>query len=265
MNKNFRRFLDKSSLKLKEVSPGILTALSIAGLIGTVALTIRATLKTNDILKKVEKEKGEKLTILETVQVSARPCAPAIVAGLGTSILMFSSHQISKMQIATLTAGYAALNQNYKKYMAKTKELLGEDGCKKIREAIVKDEVKRQQPSQPQDDKLLYFEEHRGEFFEVTEADVIRAEYEVNKRMSEVGYVSLNFFYNAMGLKPTDDGDELGWNFDQLMAGTREFEGDIFCWVDFQHEKFDLEDGMEAINIIFPYPPMKDYMLFEWR
>lgn len=262
MSSEFRRFLDRSSLKLREVSPGIMTALSIVGLIGTAVLTVKATLDTQKKFEEMQKEKGENLTIQEKVQIAARPCAPAVAAGLGTGIMMVGAHRMSKMQIATLTAGYAALSQNYKKYMLKTKQLLGEDGCEKIRKAITRDEAKVQKPPAPKDDKLLYFEEYRGEFFEVSEADVIRAEYEVNKRMSEVGYVSLNFFYDAMGLKPTDEGDDLGWNFDQLISGSREFEGDIFCWVDFHHEKFDLEDGMEAINIIMPFPPTKNYMEF---
>lgn len=261
MAHEFRRFLDRSSLKFKEISPGLMTGLSIIGLVGTVVLTVRATLKTNDILKKAKEEKGSELSLVEKVQVGARPCAPAVAAGLGTAVAMVGAHRMSKMQIATLTAGYAALSKNYKQYMQKTKELIGEDGCKKIREAITKDEVKKQHPVRTDDEKMLYFEEYRGEFFEVAEADVIRAEYEINQRMAKYGYASLNNFYDALGLKPTDEGDELGWNFDYLMSGNPDFQDDIFCWVEFQHETFDLEDGMEAVNIVFPYPPIRDYVL----
>lgn len=262
MTSNFKHFLDKTSLKFKEVSPGIMTALSIIGLAGTVTLTIRATLKTNDILKKAEEEKGEKLTVVEKIQIGARPCAPAAAAGTATALLMLSSHSMSKMQIATLTAGYAALNQNYKKYMQKTKELLGEDGCKKIRQAILSDEVERVKPENPDDGKMLYFEEIRGEFFEKTEAEVVTAEYELNRRMAKDGHVSLNTFYDMLDLKPVDGGDDLGWSYESLIEQIDPTTNyDEATWIEFTHETYELEDGLQAIQIIFPHPPVHNYIM----
>ena len=46
-----------------------------------------------------------------------------------------------------------------------------------------------------------------------------RAENELNKQMLHdiSGYVSLNEFYDELGLDHTSIGDDLGWNTDQLI------------------------------------------------
>lgn len=255
---SFKGFLNQSSLKLKAVSPGIMTVLSIGGLIATTILTVRATIKTEELVKDAEAKAERTMSNKEIVQIAAKPFAPVLATGCGTALMMVGAHRISKAQLATLTAGYAALNKGYKEYEHKIKELFGEDGCKKIRQAIAQDKAKTVKIKPPKDDdKVLYFESTRGEFFEKTELEIIKAEYELNRRLAKDGFVSLNTFYDMLDLKPIDNGDEIGWSYGSLLEQTDlDSSGDESVWVEFSHEEYELEDGLHAIQIIFPYPPV---------
>ena len=67
---------------------------------------------------------------------------------------------------------------------------------------------------------------------------------------------NLNGFYKLIGLKETDEGEILGWS---TYAGYEKYG---YSWVDFAHERIELEDGMECIAIDYPFEPSLDFMEF---
>lgn len=228
----------------------LLTIASIVGVIGTAILASRATLKVHEAMKENDiSDTKEKAKLL------VKEYAPAAVAGVATIASSIASECMNAKRIGSLSAGYAMVNKVYKKHEDQIKKIFGSDGQKKIAEATAKDAAKRLSVHEMEEEgKVLYYEEYRDEFFEIEPAKVIEAEYALNRLMASQGYVSLNNFYEYLDLSPIDTGDEIGWSY----GVGADYQG--YSWIDFEHHEYELEDGLMAVYILFPYPPQKGFM-----
>ena len=60
----------------------------------------------------------------------------------------------------------------------------------------------------------LCYDSISGRYFKSDIEKIKKAENELNKKMLNEMYLSLNEFYDELGLRPTSLGNELGWNID---------------------------------------------------
>lgn len=63
------------------------------------------------------------------------------------------------------------------------------------------------------------------------------------------GFALLNEFYEFLGLEQTDYGNEVGWVI----------EDDSSYWVDFNHHKITMDDGLECYVIEMLYEHTMDW------
>lgn len=234
-------------------SPTILACAAGVGVIATVVMAVKATPKAVKILEDAKVEKGDDLTKLEIVQATGPVYIPAAVVGLCTIVCIFGTNALNKRQQASLASAYALLDQSYKRYRNKGKELFGEESDSKIRNAVVQDEYQEKNPN-ISDGKQLFYEEYYGDFFERTKEEILLAEYHFNRNFILRGYATLNEFYEFLGLDPIKGGDTIGWS----TGAGEEFYG--YQWVDFNHEMFKLDDGLTAFTITMPFSPTADFM-----
>lgn len=127
---------------VKKNGSTILTCVGAAGVVGTSILTVRSATKANDILAKAEKEKGEELTVLEKVNYAFPTYIPPILMGVGTIACIFGANVLNKKHQASLISAYGMLDQSYKEYRNKVKELYGEEAEQAVEESIAEDHVK---------------------------------------------------------------------------------------------------------------------------
>ena len=73
--------LTQSKRFLKRNAPTILTGLGAFGVVATAVTAVRATPKAMQLIECAEEEKGEKLTVLETVQVAGPVYIPSVLTG----------------------------------------------------------------------------------------------------------------------------------------------------------------------------------------
>lgn len=221
-------------------------------MITTSILAVKATPKALLLLDKAEEEKGEKLTKLEVVKVAGPAYIPSVVSGLATIGCIFGANTLNKHQQASMASAYAFLDNSYKEYKKKVGELYGEDANERIKEEIAKDkyadsDVKMEANTQ------LFYDDFAGRYFESTLEKVIKAEYEINKKISLWGGAEVNEFYELLDIPQVDGLKHHGWSIGYLMSDTW---GD---WLDFQHKKVVMDDGLEC-TIISTWPePMFDY------
>ncbi len=250
--KSLSRVCFKAGISLKRGSPTILTCVGAVGFVATVVMAVRATPKAvklieNDSLKQHEGDPYA-YTKKEAVRSAWKCYLPSAAVGAATLACMFGANALNKRQQASIASLYALVDRSYKEYRSKVKELLGEDGDKQIREEIAKDKCAETRP--PEEGYLLFCDEYRGECFERTMTQVIQAEYHFNRNFVLRGEASLNEFYSFLNLEPIDGGDEIGWD----IGFGEEFAG--YSWIDFEHETFTMEDGMECCLINYPFPPV---------
>ena len=240
--------LNHSKLFLKRNSSTILTCVGGAGTIATAVLAVKATPKAMKLLDHAKEEKGEDLTKFEMVKVAWKPYIPAVITGASTLACIFGANILNKRQQAALTSAYALLDNSFKEYKKKAVELYGEDADKRIREEIAKDKYVEEDIS-ISDNKQLFYDQFSGRYFESTTANVIRAEYEMNRRLSIFSGAYLNEWYELMGLPEVDYGDHLGW------SGAEIYDMCWESWLDFIHEKVIMDDGLECMIISFSIDP----------
>ena len=244
--------LNKAQIFLKRNSGTILTGIGAAGVVVTSVMAVKATPKAIRILEEAKEEKGEELTVVETVRTAGPIYIPAIISGASTIACIFGANILSKRNQATLASAYAFLDNSYKEYKNKVSELYGDDANDNIRKGIAKDKYKDYNDSFT-DGKQLYFDEYSGRYFQSTPEDIQKAEYEINRTLAIYDGVYLNDWYEHIGLEPLDHGRDFGWstgiNYEQYWQ----------TWIDFSHTKTVLDDGLECIIVSFNQEPVYDF------
>lgn len=273
MNKTpvIQRALHKSGLYLKKYSPVALSCAASVGVIVTVVTAIKATPKAVELVKADSRKNHNGDPYAYTRKeafMSAWKCyIPTAAFGLSTIACIMGANALNSRKQAALTSAYALINQSYKEYKDKLKELYGEEAHNAIVDSIVSEKCK---------DVFLYASDWAGyscldfgedtaaypeivrtfydsfsqRYFETTISKVIQAEYHLNRNFMFKGVIPLNDFYEFLGLEKTEFGETVGWS---------SCNGDIY-WIDFSHHKLTLEDGMEIFVIDMVFEPTAEWM-----
>lgn len=236
-----QKIISKSGRFVKQNSPTILTIIGAAGVIGSVISAVKATPKAFKLIDEAKEEKGEELTKLEVVKTTAVCYIPTAVICAATLACIFSANALNQKHQAALTSAYALLDQSYKKYRKKVKELYGEDIDGKVKCSVAKDDLKKMDIVKKDSDKMLFFDDYSGRYFEADEKTVIQAEYMANRSLMNEGFITLAEFYSYLGLSVDDESWKyIGWTADDLAEWTGYF------WLDFHHDTVTMDDGLEA-------------------
>lgn len=201
-------------------SPEILTGLGIAGMITTTVLAVKATPKAlKSIEEKKKEERKDTLTPLETVKVAWKPYIPAAITGTVAVGCLIGANSVNARRNAALATAYQISSTALADYKEKVVETIGEKKEKTIQDKIAQDKVDKHPVESSSviitgSGKSLCHDPQFGQWFETTIDDIKRAVTELNYRMIDQGeeYVSLNDFYNELGVDPIEIGDDLGWN-----------------------------------------------------
>lgn len=252
-----------SKLFVKRNASTIMTCVGAAGVAVTSVMAVKATPKAMVLIEEAKEEKGDDLTKMEVVKAAGKVYIPTIIVGVSTITCIFGSNLLNKRQQASLASAYALLDSSYKEYKGKLKELYGEEAHNNIVNAIAVEKVKEDwgvsgsyfvgecdlSTEEETGEPRLFYDEHSNRYFEATIERVMSAEYHLNRNFILRGYSYLNEFYEFLGLETTDYGSVLGW------APTDEGE----YWIEFNHRKVELEDGMICYIIEMPFEPRYDF------
>lgn len=206
-----RKFLGKHS-------PEILTGLGISGMISTTILAVKATPKALVLLEEKRLENNnEKLTKIETVKTAWRPYIPAAVIGAASITCLIGASSVNHKRNAALTAAYAISENTLTRYRDKVIETLGEKKDKEIIDKVSQDRVNENPKVDSQiiissKGNTLFMDSISGRYFKSDLDYIKKAVNKLNRDMTLDYYVSLEDFYNEIGLKPTKNSSNLGWN-----------------------------------------------------
>ena len=253
----------KSKKFLKKNSSTILTCMGVAGVVGTAVMAVKATPKAMELIEDAKKEKGEELTTLQTIVVAAPAYIPSTLIGVGTIACIIGSNVLNKRQQAALTSAYIMLNRSYNDYKTKLIELYGKDTDDKIQQELMKDKIDSEPPvistgscfygstgleQVCDNEKALFYDTISERYFESTPLNVYAAEYHLSRNFILMGCVTPNDFYDFLGIPQTPDGDVIGWSMENG-----------YCWLDFDHTKTIMEDGLICYSISPVFTPETEY------
>lgn len=201
-------------------SPEILTGLGVAGMITTTVLAVKATPKALQLIDEKKKEENtDKLTVVETVKATWKPYVPAAVTGVVSVGCLIGANSVNLKRNAALATAYQLSSTALADYKEKMIETVGEKKEKAMRDKIAQEKVDKNPVESTNviitgNGKTLCYDPQFGQYFESTIDDIKRAVTELNYRMVDKGeeYVSLNDFYDELGVDRIDVGEDLGWN-----------------------------------------------------
>ena len=258
---NSRRWLQRSS-------PTILTLIGAIGVISTAVLAATATpkalLKIKEDSKKNHDGDAGAFTKKEAIISSWRCYIPSMITGATTVLCIFGANLLNKRQQVSLISAYAFLDQSYRKYKSKLKELYGDEAHNAIVDSITKEKCSDvhiicpgimsessldfEERSEPEDIRTFY-DSYSERYFESTVSKVLQAEYHLNRNFALGGSVQLNDFYDFLGLEKTVLGDQVGWSN----------EYDELYWIDFNHRHVVLDDGLDVYIIEMVFEPTAEW------
>lgn len=206
---------------LSRHSPEILTGVGIAGMLTTTVLAVRATPKALELIEdEKEKQEVDKLPPIEVVKVGWKPYIPAVITGVCSTACLIGASSVNARRNAALATAYKLSETALTEYKSKVVETIGEKKEQAIREEIDKDHIERNPVSKKQiiitdgGDTLCY-DTLSGRYFESSIEKIRRIENDLNARMLVDMYVSLDEFYDELGLEHTAFSYDLGWCVDK--------------------------------------------------
>ena len=246
----------------KRHSSTILTCMGGMGVVATSVTAVRATPKALLLLDEAKKEKNEELTNAEKIKIAGPVYVHSILIGIGTLTCVFGANIMNQRSQAALVSAYSLIDSSFKEYKQKLKELYAEETHNNIVDAIAVEKVPADWVTRGSyfgqtcditsedacGEPVLFYDEYGNRYFEATIEQVISAEYHLNRNYILRGYAYLNELYDFLGLESTDYGSVLGW------APTDEGE----YWVEFNHRKAVLDDGLEVYILEMPFEPRFD-------
>lgn len=253
MNKaHFTRFFKNAQVTLTKHSPEILTGIGIAGMITTTILAVKATPKA---LKKIEEVKEtvgkDELTKAETVKATWKCYIPSMVTGTASIACLIGASSVHVRRNTALATAYKLSETALSEYRDKVVETLGEKKEHLIRDGVNKDRVDKNPASKSEviiteKGNTLCLDTISKRYFKSDMEKIKRAVNEMNRRMILDMYVSLNEFYDELGLDHTSIGDDLGWNIDN-------------GFIDIYFGSAIADDGTPCIVLDYQVAPRWDY------
>lgn len=210
-------------LATKKHSPEILTGIGIAGMLTTVVLAVRATPKALRLIdeKKTDIPEEENIPRIEAVKAAWKVYVPAVLTGILSTICLIGANSVNQRRNAAIAAAYSLSESALKEYREKVVETIGERKEQAIRDDIAKDRITENPVREvivSDRGSTLCYDSLSGRYFKSDIEKLRRIVNDLNRRMRDEMFISLNDFYCAVDnpdLGPTKLGDSLGWNIDK--------------------------------------------------
>lgn len=207
-------------------STTILAAVAVAGVVGTTTLAIRATPRAMDAIfaASVNCSDGEfgPVTKVEKLKIAWKFYIPTAVMGTATIACIIGGNTISTRRTAALASAYTLADTAIKEYQSKVVEIVGENKETKIRDAIAQDHLDANPVGQSaiyiaSGGEMLCYDTVSGRYFKSDIETLRRAENDLNRRLINSSFISLNEMYREIGLDEVKLGDNMGWIPDNVI------------------------------------------------
>lgn len=269
---NVKPLVKACKVGLTKNAPTILTMTGITAMASSTYWAVKATPKALALKEKAEVEKNKKagtfkgdkvndwipLTKVEIVQTCWRCYAPAFITGVLGAACLIGANSMNLRKNAALAAAYALSETNFKEYREKTLEEVGEKKEEKIRNAVAEEKITKN-PVNPStvletgNGDTLCYDAICGRYFKSSIEKLKSALNELNMELVQDGYVSLNQYYDLIGLPDGMLGDDLGWSINDHHSTVQ---------LDLSAQLTKDEAQTPCMVVAFKYGPIYNYDAF---
>lgn len=241
-------------------SPLILTALGVAGTITTAVLTGKASYKASEVIRvegerQADRLRGEpfhpvELPMKEKAELVWKLYIPAVGTGVMTVSCIIMANRIGTKRAAAMAAAYSLSEKAFEEYREKITEKLGKGKEQAARDELAQERVNKNPVVSREiiitdGGDVLCYDSITGRYFMNSMESIRKAVNDVNEQLIHDSYVSLNEFYDKIGLPSTPYSNEIGWNLDRMLE------------IDFSTVLSD--DGRPCISIEYRTTPIRGF------
>jgi len=202
---------------LGKEAPNMLTAVGIVSSFTSIIFAIKATIGATE---QIALEGLSDLEFKEKIKAVWKHYIPtALMLTLNISCVMGVYLILSKRN-KTLSGLYLVAVEGLREYQAQVFELVGEKRHAKVLEKIAENQLEKKPLSSDAiviqaGGDVLFFDAYSGRYFLSTIETIKSAMNEFNHRLFSEMFLSLNEFYDLIGVSPIDAGDGMGWGIEQ--------------------------------------------------
>lgn len=255
----FTRAIHRTGLKIKKHSPEILMAIGITGVVTTCVVACKSTTKASEILNEhkanvesvheaaqnpqfaetySEKDKQKDLTIVytQTGLKFVKLYAPSVALGVVSIGCILASNNIIRKRNIALSAAYAAVDSNFKKYRERVIDRFDEALDKELRYGIKAKEIEETVIDEDGNEKtvksivnVIEDPTKYGEFAVIfdefcpgwtddatyNKMFLVKQQNYANEILKAKGHLFLNEVHDMLGIPRTKAGQIVGWVYDE--------------------------------------------------
>lgn len=219
---NIKELTSKGLNFVQKNQSTILTALGVAGLVSTAALTAQATYKAtckfHDAGYSVEE-----LSVKERFLLTWKMYIPPMIMGGVSIACILGAHSADTKKNAALAGLYAITEDTLQDYRQKVKEKIGEKKEEEIhgevmQERLDKNPVSKNQVLMTGKGETLVYDSYSGRYFKSDIETIRKIINDLNQEMLfGFQWMGINDLYCALGIGTIKMGEEIGWTPDNLI------------------------------------------------
>ena len=190
---------------MKKHSPEILIGVGIAGMVTTTVIAVRSTPRALILIEKEKQRRkqesleDEELKIIDVVKVAWKCYIPSLVTGGVSIACIIGASSVNSRRNAALATAYTLSESTLRDYREKVIETIGDKKEKTIKDAVAKDQIEKNPVSNNEviitdRGNTLCYDAVSGRYFRTDIDKLKKAENELNRRMRDEMYISLNDF-----------------------------------------------------------------------
>jgi hypothetical protein len=241
--------LSHPALRVQKHSPAILFGVGVVGVVGTVVLACRSTLKLEEVLENRQEElqkvnevqamaredysdldakRDKTIVYTKLVMDIAKLYALPIVIGAASIGALTGAHFILNKRNVALSAAYAAIDKGFKEYRQRVVDEFGPDKDKELRYATKEHTIVEEGENGPETKTVkrvgldkeghsIYarcFDETNPKWKREMSYNQVYIQCQqnyANDRLRAKGHLFLNDVYKMLGFEDTKEGQIVGW------------------------------------------------------
>lgn len=222
---NLAKITNSVSQTLSKHSPEILTGLGVAGMFTATVLAVKATPKALMLIEEEKIDKDvDKLTPVETIKATWKCYIPAAITAITSTACLIGANSVHAKRNAALATAYKLSEAAFTEYRDKVVETVGTKKEKAVREKMDQEKLDNNPITKTEvlvtkKGNTRILEPLSMRYFQSDRDAVIRAANILNQRMltDMFGYVSVNDWFDEIGLDQAELGESMGWNVGKLI------------------------------------------------
>lgn len=244
---------------LRDNAPLILTATAVAGVVSTTVLAVKATPQAMRDIWDAEQDvtlvdlRTKRQKALDRTKVTWKLYLPAALSGAATITAIIAAHTTHTKRNVALVGLYALSERTFQEYRDSVEEVTDGKVVEKIKERVAEKRMEDADEEvlesiDPDMGDVLCYDAYSGRYFKSNTNTIKEAVNNVNHRIINHMYASLNDFYIQLGLDTVKLGEDVGWNSDHL--------------IEVNLTSVLTHDGKPAVYLDFANRPYSEYHKF---